>query len=120
MRKDFLVFGSPLIEQAEIDEVVASMKSGWLGTGPKVHKFEELFKDYKGSKCAMALNSCTAALHLGMLVADLKQGDEVITTAMTFCSTINSIIHAGLTPVLVDVDPVTMNIDPGKIKCKII
>lgn len=63
MRRDFLVFGSPLIEQPEIDEVVTSLKSGWLGTGPKVQKFEEMFKEYKGSKYAIALNSCTAALH---------------------------------------------------------
>ena len=67
MRKNFLVFGSPLIEQPEIDEVVDSLKSGWLGTGPKVHKFEEMFAKYKGTKYAMALNSCTAALHLYLL-----------------------------------------------------
>ncbi len=84
MRKEFLVFGSPLIEQPEIDEVGASLKSGWLGTGPKTHKFEEMFKEYKGSKYAMALNSCTAALHLSMLAIDIKPGDEVKLRVKTF------------------------------------
>jgi dTDP-4-amino-4,6-dideoxygalactose transaminase len=115
----FLVFGSPAIEDAEISEVVASMKSGWLGTGPKVARFEEDFKKYKGSAYAVAVNSCTAALHLSMLAANLNPGDEVITSAMTFCATVNAIIHAGLTPVLADIDPVTMNIDPKQVKARI-
>ena len=80
MRKDFLVFGSPRIEQAEIDEVVDSLKSGWISTGPKVARFEKLFKDYTGAQHALALNSCTAGLHLSMIVAGLQDGDEVITT----------------------------------------
>jgi dTDP-4-amino-4,6-dideoxygalactose transaminase len=119
MRKDFLVFGSPLIEQPEIDEVVGSLKSGWLGTGPKVARFEEDFRKYKGTPHAVAVNSCTAALHLSMLAAGLKPGDEVITTAMTFCATVNAIIHAGLAPVLADIDAVTMNIDPELVEAKI-
>lgn len=119
MRKTFLVFGSPLIEQEEVDEVISSMKSGWLGTGPKVAKFEQDFAIYKGIQHAVAVNSGTAALHLGMIAAGLKKGDEVITTPMTFCATINAVIHAGATPVLADVDPATMNIDPGKVEEKI-
>ena len=119
MRKDFLVFASPIIEQAEIDEVVASMKSGWLGTGPKVHKFEEMFREYKGSKYAMALNSCTAALHLSMLAIGIKPGDEVIVPAMTFASTANAVIHAGGVPVFADCEKDTMNIDPDDIERKI-
>jgi len=115
----FLVFGSPLIEQAEIDEVVACMKNGWLGTGPKVEQFETDFKAYKGASFAVAVNSCTAALHLAMLVADIGPGDEVITTPMTFCATVNAIIHPGATPVLADIDPVTMNIDPAMVEAKI-
>lgn len=115
----FLVFGSPAIEEAEIKEVVASMRSGWLGTGPKVARFEEDFRNYKGAQYAVAVNSCTAALHLSMLAAGLKPGDEVITTAMTFCATVNAIIHAGLTPVLADIDPHTMNIDPEQVEAKI-
>lgn len=119
MRKDFLVFGSPIIEQPEIEEVVASMKSGWLGTGPKVHKFEEMYKEYKGSKYAMALNSCTAALHLSLLAIGIKPGDEVIVPTMTFTSTANVVIHTGGIPIFADCKKDTMNIDPEDIKRKI-
>lgn len=115
----FLVFGAPAIEDTEIQEVVATMKSGWLGTGPKVARFEQDFAAYKGIQNAVAVNSGTAALHLSMIAADLKKGDEVITTPMTFCATVNAIIHAGATPVLADVDPVTMNIDPEQVERKI-
>ena len=115
----FLVFGAPAIEDDEIQEVVASMKSGWLGTGPKAARFEADFAKYKGAKHCAAVNSCTAALHLSMLAADLTPGDEVITTPMTFCATVNAIIHAGATPVLADVDPATMNIDPNEVKKKV-
>ncbi len=99
--------------------MVATLKSGWLGTGPKVHKFEQDVKAYKGASHAAAVNSCTAALHLSMVAADLRPGDEVITTALTFCATVNAIIHAGATPVLADVDPVTMNIDLDDVERKI-
>ncbi|MEG4083392.1 DegT/DnrJ/EryC1/StrS family aminotransferase [Microcoleus sp. POL10_C6] len=115
----FLVFGAPAIEDAEIQEVVATMKTGWLGTGPKVRKFQDEFNAYKGSQYAIAVNSCTAGLHLSVLAACLEPGDEVITTPMTFCATVNAIIHAGATPVLADVDPVTMNIDPAQVEAKI-
>ena len=119
MRKTFLVFGSPLIGQEEIDEVILSMKSGWLGTGPKVARFEADFAEYKGVKYCAAVNSGTAALHLSMLATGLALGDEVITTPMTFCATFNAIIHTGATPVLADVDPVTMNIDPNEVEKKV-
>ncbi len=119
MREPFLIFGSPKIERAEIDEVVACMKSGWLGTGPKVAQFERDFAAYEGAQYAAALNSCTAALHLSLLAAGLKPGDEVITTPMTFCATVNAIIHADAVPVLADIDPATMNIDPREIEKKI-
>ena len=119
MRKDFLVFGSPKIEQAEIDEVVDSLKSGWISTGPKVGRFEKLFKNYIGTKHALALNSCTAGLHLSMIVAGLQDGDEVITTPMTFGATANAIIHSRAIPVFADIDLSTMNIDPERIEEKI-
>ena len=118
-KEHFLVFGAPAIEDAEIDEVVASLKSGWLGTGPKVAKFERDFAAYKGASHAIAVNSCTAALHLSLLAANLQPGDEVITTALTFCSTVNAIIHSGATPVLADIDPQTMNIDPAQVEARI-
>jgi len=115
----FIIFGSPLICKEEIDEVVATMESGWLGTGPKVKIFEESFRQYLGAPYALAVNSCTAALHLSLVTLGLKPGDEVITTPMTFCATINSIIHAGATPVLADINFDTMNIDPSEIEKKI-
>ena len=104
VRNDFLVFGSPKIEQAEIDEVVECLKSGWIGTGPRVNEFENAFRDYIGSKHAIALNSCTAALHLSMLISDVSIGDEVITTPMTFAATANAILHTGAKPIFVDVE----------------
>ena len=119
MRKEFLIFGSPKIEQEDIDEVVDSLKSGWISTGPKVAKFEALFKDYIGSKHALALNSCTAGLHLSMIVAGLKPGDEVITTPMTFGATANAILHSSAKPVFVDIKLPGMNIDPDSIEEKI-
>lgn len=115
MREHFLVFGAPMIGEAEIDEVVDSLRSGWLGTGPKVARFERAFAAYKGAEQAVAVNSCTAALHLSLLAADLGPGDEVITTPLTFCATVNAILHAGATPVLADVDPVTFNLNPAKV-----
>ncbi len=119
IRKEFLVFGRPVIGDKEIAEVVGSLRSGWLSTGPKVAAFEGLFGKYIGSKYAKALNSCTAGLHLAMLAAGIKKGDEIITTPMTFAATANSIIHAGARPVFVDVDRATMNIDAERIERKI-
>jgi dTDP-4-amino-4,6-dideoxygalactose transaminase len=115
-REKYLIFGSPMIEEPEIQEVVDTLRSGWLGTGPKVARFEDVFKEYTGAKYAMALNSCTAGLHLSMIVTGITSGDEVITTPLTFCSTANAIIHTGATPVFVDVEKETMNIDPEKIE----
>lgn len=110
---NFLVFGSPLIGDDEKTEVLKCLETGWLGTGPKVAQFEQEFRDYKQARYAVAVNSCTAALHLSMLAAGIGPGDEVITTPLTFCATVNAIIHAGAQPVLADVDPVTFNIDPA-------
>jgi dTDP-4-amino-4,6-dideoxygalactose transaminase len=119
VRDKFLVFGAPRIEEAEIDEVVASLRSGWLGTGPKVEHFETSFARYLGVEHVAAVNSGTAALHLSILAAGIGPGDEVITTALTFCATVNAIIHAGATPVLVDVDPATMNMDPDQVRARV-
>src|SRR6266568_5508336 len=115
----FLIFGSPKIEEDEIEELIAIMRSGWLGTGPKVELFENDFKRYKGAHHAVAVHSCTAALHLSFIAAGISHGDEVITTPMTFCATVNSIMHAGGTPVLADIDPLTLNIDPKEVVKKI-
>jgi dTDP-4-amino-4,6-dideoxygalactose transaminase len=97
------------------------MESAWLGTGPRVAQFERDFATYQGlppSQVA-AVNSCTAALHVSMVAADLEPGAEVITTPMTFCASVNAIIHAGLSPVLADVDPATQCIDPAAIEAAI-
>lgn len=116
---NFLVFGSPLIEEDEINEVISTLRSGWIGTGPKVAFFEEEFRKFKGTKYALAVNSGTAGLHLSCLSAGIGLGDEVITTAMTFCATVNAIIHCGASPVLADCNPNTMNIDPSSVEEKI-
>jgi len=120
-RDSFLVFGKPEIGTAEIAEVNDCLQSGWLGTGPKVAKFERDFASYKGIRESnvAAVNSCTAALHISLLAAGVVPGDEVITTAMTFCATANAIIHSGAKPVLADIDAVTMNIDPDSVESKI-
>jgi len=119
IRDGFLVFGSPLIEEEEIEEVVDSLRSGWLSTGPKVAKFEEMFKEYIGCQHSMAVNSCTAGLHLAMLVSGVEAGDEVITSPMTFAATANVIAHVGAKPLFVDIDKTTMNIDPNLIERRI-
>ena len=119
VRENFLVYGSPIIEDDCIDEVVETLKSGWIGTGPRANKLESMFKEYKGTKHAMALNSCTAGIHLALLAAGIGSGDEVITSPMTFCATANTVIHAGGTPVFADVERATMNIDPKEIERKI-
>ncbi len=111
----FIVFGAPQIEEEEIQEVVACLRSGWIGTGPRVHKFEQAFAEYRGAKHVSAVNSCTAALHLSLLAAGIGPGDEVITTAMTFCASVNAIIHAGATPVLADCDRETLCLDPADV-----
>ncbi|HIG47140.1 MAG TPA: DegT/DnrJ/EryC1/StrS family aminotransferase [candidate division Zixibacteria bacterium] len=118
-RDQFLVFGNPMIEQDEIDDVVDSMKSGWLGTGPKVIRFQEAFREYIGSKHALAVNSWTSGMHLGLIVAGIGPGDEVITTPMTFAASVNVILHSGATPVFVDVSLPDMTIDVNQIEEKI-
>ncbi len=117
----YLVFGSPAIGQEEFAEVLACLESGWLGTGPRVARFERDFASYKGASSSQvaAVNSCTAALHVSMVAAGLEPGAEVITTPLTFCATVNAILHAGLQPVLADVDPVSQCIDPSAIEAAI-
>ncbi len=111
---DYITFGSPKIEQQDIDEVVDCLKSGWLSTGPRVEKFESAFAGYVGARHALAVNSCTAGLHLSLIAAGVGPGDEVITTPLTFAATANVIVHVGAKPVFVDVDRDTMNIDPAQ------
>ena len=121
MPEPFLIFGAPAIGEEEIAEVVACLRSGWIGTGPRVAQFERDFATYQGLQATQvaAVNSCTAALHVSMVAAGLDPGAEVITTPLTFCASVNAIIHAGLTPVLADVDPATQCINPDAIEAAI-
>ena len=112
-------FGLPCISNEEISAVKKVIESKWIGSGPITQEFERKFKIYKKSKYALSVNSCTAALHLSLRVLGIQEGDEVITTPLTFCSTINSIILTGAKPVLVDIDKETLNIDETKIEKKI-
>jgi dTDP-4-amino-4,6-dideoxygalactose transaminase len=105
-------FAPPSIGVDEIAEVVETLESGWLTTGPRVQRFERAFAEYTGSTHAIAVNSCTAALHLSLLAAGVGEGDEVITTPLTFCATANVVIHTGAAPVFADIDPETWNLDP--------
>ncbi len=108
-------FHRPVLGQEEEREVLDTLRSGWLTTGPKTKRFESDFAEYVGARHAIALNSCTAALHLALLVHDVGPGDEVITTPMTFASTANVIEHVGARPVFVDVLPGNLNMDPAKL-----
>ena len=119
MSKDYIKFSKPLFGYEERNAVNKVLKSGWLTTGSITLNFENKFKRYKKSKYALALNSCTAALHLSLQLLNLKKKDEVITSALTFSSTINSIIISGAKPVLADVNIKTQNIDPIEIEKKI-
>lgn len=116
---NFLVFGAPLIGEEEMQEVRSCLESGWIGTGPRVAQFEKDFSRYKQADHAVAVSSCTAALHLSLLASNVGPGDEVITTPLTFCATVNAIIHAGATPVLADIDPGSFNIDPAEVERRI-
>jgi len=116
MRDTFLAFSPPLIGEEEIAEVVDTLRSDWLTTGPKVKRFEEEFAASTGAPAALALNSCTSAMHVALVTLGIGPGDAVITTPMTFCSTVHVIEQAGARPVLVDVEPDTLNIDPARIE----
>jgi dTDP-4-amino-4,6-dideoxygalactose transaminase len=111
-RREFLPFNPPLVGEEEIREVVETLRSPWITTGPKTRRFEEDFTAWLGAPGALAVNSCTAAMHVALACLDIGPGDEVITTPMTFTATANVIEHVGAKPVFVDVEPDTLNIDP--------
>lgn len=119
MNSKFIPFSPPWIGEEEINEVIDTLRSDWITTGPKVKRFEEEFSKYFRTPSALALNSCTAALHTALVTLGIGKGDEVITTPMTFCASVNVIEHVGARPVLVDVEPDTLNIDPNKIEAAI-
>ncbi|HET9385261.1 MAG TPA: DegT/DnrJ/EryC1/StrS family aminotransferase [Gemmatimonadales bacterium] len=111
-RSEYLPFCRPGLGEEEIAEVVDTLRSNWITTGPKTKRFEADFAAYLGAPGALALNSCTAALHTALATLGIGPGDEVITTPITFAASVNVIEHVGATPVLVDVEPDTLNIDP--------
>jgi dTDP-4-amino-4,6-dideoxygalactose transaminase len=113
VREGFLPYFRPSIEQGEIDEVVDTLRSGWLTTGPKVQRLEEAFKAYLGARNAVAVNSGTAALHLALATLDLDAGDEVVVPTYTFAATAEVVVYTGATPVLVDVHPESGNMRPS-------
>jgi len=115
-RSTFLPFAKPTIRDKELNEVRDCLESGWLTTGPRVEKFEAALKAYFGQAHVITVTSATAGLHLALLTLKLQPGDEVITTAMTFVATLNTIEHAGGRPVLVDIDPKTYNMDLNQVE----
>lgn len=119
IRTKFLIFGAPRFFKEELKEMLDTLRSGWWGTGPKCIQFEADFQKYCQAKQAVAVNSATAAMHLGLNVLGISKGDEVITTPLTFVSTANVIIHAGAKPIFADVNIDTGNIDPKEIEKKI-
>lgn len=119
MSEDFLPFSRPLISQQAIDDVVACLKSGWITTGPRVVAFTQALQDYFQSSYVLPLTSATAGLHLTLIAMNLKPGDEVITTPLTFAATLNTIVLAGGKPVLVDIDPETLNMDLNHLEAAI-
>lgn len=119
MTEAFLPFSKPTIDAATIAEVVDSLESGWITTGPKVQRFEANLKAYLGAGQVLSINSATAGLHLALLAIGVKPGDEVITTPMTFAATANVVALIGAKPVFVDVEPTTFNIDVSKIEAAI-
>jgi dTDP-4-amino-4,6-dideoxygalactose transaminase len=116
VRDTFLPFSHPLIGEEEINEVVDALRTGWITTGPKVKRFEEEFATFVGAQGALALNSGTAALHIALATLGIGPGSAVITTPMTFCSTVHVIEQVGARPILVDIEPDTLNVDPNKIE----
>jgi dTDP-4-amino-4,6-dideoxygalactose transaminase len=119
VRREFLPPFAPCLGQEEYEEVLDTLRSGWITMGPKTRQFEAAFAEHVGASRAIAVSSCTAGLHLALVAGDVGPGDEVITTPLTFCSTANVIVHQGATPVLADVRPDTYNVDPEQIEGRI-
>ena len=116
MRKEFLPFSRPSITEAEIAAVSEVLRSGWITTGPKAAEFEQRFCDYAGCPEAVALSSATAGMHILLKALNIGPGDEVITPAMTWVSTVNLIVLAGATPVFADVDRDTLMVSPESVE----
>jgi dTDP-4-amino-4,6-dideoxygalactose transaminase len=105
-------FARPEFDDAEISAVAEVLRSGWASQGPAVEKFERLFAEFVQARHAVAVSSCTTALHLALIVADVGPGDEVICPSYSFIATANAILYCGATPVFADIDRDTWNLDP--------
>jgi dTDP-4-amino-4,6-dideoxygalactose transaminase len=116
VREAFLPPFAPCLGEDEYEEVVDTLRSGWITMGPKTRRFEEAFAKHVGASHAIAVSSCTAGLHAALVAGNIGPGDEVITTPLTFCSTANVVVHQGAIPVLADVRPDTYDIDPEEIE----
>jgi dTDP-4-amino-4,6-dideoxygalactose transaminase len=116
VRKEFLPFSLPMLGEEEKAEVLKVLESGWITTGPRTFEFEKKLASYVGASQAIAVSSCTAALHVSLAALGVGRGDEVITSTLTFCSTANVIIHLGAKPVLVDVQQGTLGMDPSHVE----
>jgi dTDP-4-amino-4,6-dideoxygalactose transaminase len=117
--RPFVEFSRPAIGPEERAAVADAMASGWLSCGPRVKEFEAAFASFVGARYAVAVNSCTAALHLSLLAAGVGPGDEVVTTPLTFCATANAILHTGASPIFADIDQLTMNVSPASVEAAI-
>jgi dTDP-4-amino-4,6-dideoxygalactose transaminase len=111
---EFIPFAIADIGEEEVAEVVATLRSGWITSGPRTSQFEREFCEYTGAACALAVNSCTAGLHLALAALGIGPGDEVITTPMTFCATVNVILETGATAILADIGS-DFNLDPSAV-----
>jgi len=112
----YLPFSTPCFGLEEKEEVVGALESGWITTGPRTKRFEEEFAAMVGCKHAIAVNSCTAALHLALVALNIGRGDVVLTTPFTFCATANVVVHCGAVPVFVDIRPDTYNLSGERLR----
>ncbi|MBN1161505.1 MAG: DegT/DnrJ/EryC1/StrS aminotransferase family protein [Dehalococcoidales bacterium] len=119
IRKTFLPFHRPLLGAEEEEEVIRTLRSGWLTTGARTQEFEKTFAEYIGCRHAIGLNSGTAGLHLALVALGIGEGDEVVTTPITFPATANVIVHQRACPIFADIEPETLNIDPNEIEKKV-
>ncbi len=119
MRSEFLAFSPPAIDDAEIDAVVETLRTPWITTGPRTKEFEEAFAAYIGTPSALAVSSCTDAMLIALAALDLGPGDAVFAPTMTFAATINVIEHLGAEAILIDCDPVTLNMDTTSLRSEV-
>ena len=116
---EFMPLAKPFVGPEEEQEIIDTLRRGAIGTGPKTERFERDFARYIGTEYAVGTDSCTNAMHVSLVALGIGHGDEVITTPVTFVSTVNAIMYTGARPVFVDVEPDTLNIDPDRIKAAV-